>query len=150
MTPTPEEIATLRKSIERARDHVFELARTGCKAWTMCIPAQDDDSDMLLCAALDAADKALDALSLAQQQAREAEWQPISTAPKDGTWLLVRGDSGYINGPCRVHIARYQPDYHPWSPWQTSEACDFIDDGGQPTHWAALAPLPQSEPTEAK
>lgn len=63
------------------------------------------------------------------------QWQPIETAPKDGTWILLRGESGYINRPYRVHVGRWDAKYRPKNPWQTSEATSFEDDGEPPTHW---------------
>lgn len=64
-------------------------------------------------------------------------WQPIETAPKD-RWILLRGESGYVQRPYRVHICRWEGDYRPHDPWQTSEGASFEDDGGPPTHWAEV------------
>jgi len=71
-----------------------------------------------------------------------SEWQPIASAPKDGTWILLRGESGYIGRPYRVHVGRWDSEYRPHSPWQTSETDSFLDDGGPPTHWSELLPDP--------
>ena len=65
-------------------------------------------------------------------------WQPIETAPKDGTWILLRGESGYINRPYRAHVGRWDGVYRPLEPWQTSEADAFEYDGKPPTHWMPL------------
>lgn len=50
-------------------------------------------------------------------------WRPISTAPKDGTWVLLTGgrDGGYDNivGPCVVAF------------WDTSQ----LDDGWAYCYW---------------
>lgn len=42
------------EKIERARDHVCDLA-SGAKRFTMNVPPEDSDSDQLLCGALDSA-----------------------------------------------------------------------------------------------
>jgi hypothetical protein len=65
-------------------------------------------------------------------------WQPIGTAPKDGSWILLRGESGYIDRPYRVHVGRWDAEYRPHNPWHTSESCAFEDDGDPPTHWMPL------------
>jgi hypothetical protein len=71
----------------------------------------------------------------------ESPWKPISTIPedlKDGRWLLLRGESGYINRPYRAHVAHWDAEYRPHNPWQTSEGGAFEDDGGPPTHYMEL------------
>jgi len=72
-------------------------------------------------------------------------WEPITTAPRDGSWILLRGVTGYINRPYRVCVGKWYPDYHAHSPWQESEGRDFTEygDDDQPTHWM---PLPKEEP----
>jgi len=73
-------------------------------------------------------------------------WLPIETAPKDGSWILLRGRTGYIRTPYRVHVGHWDAEYRPKSPWQTSERCSFTDDGDSegPTHWSPLEnPDPQ-------
>ncbi len=67
-------------------------------------------------------------------------WEPIESAPRDGSWILLRGESGYVRRPFRVSVGCWNGEYRPHSPWQTSEACSFTDDGGPPTHWM---PLPE-------
>ena len=69
-------------------------------------------------------------------------WQPIETAPKDGTRVLL-----YLAAPwSRVELARW---YQPWGNWQTDgdEPDPFRDEycgiGSQlPTHWQPLPPPP--------
>lgn len=72
-------------------------------------------------------------------------WRPIETAPKDGSWILLRGESGYVRTPYRVAVGHWAVEYRPLSPWQTSERCSFGDDGAPPTHWM---PLPEEKPDE--
>lgn len=74
----------------------------------------------------------------------ESKWQPIETAPKDGTWVLLRGNSGYIRTPYRVAVGCDDAEYRPLSPWQTSERRSFTDDGGAPTHWMPLPDPPEA------
>lgn len=69
--------------------------------------------------------------------------QPIETAPKDGTWILIAGDSGYSTTPLRFAAARYYPEYRPNNPWQTHSDDAFTDDGGLPTYWCPLPTLPK-------
>lgn len=67
------------------------------------------------------------------------EWRPIATAPKDGNWILLRGESAYINRPYRATVGRWDEVYRPLSPWQSSEGNCFEDEGdGPPTHWMPL------------
>jgi hypothetical protein len=59
-------------------------------------------------------------------------WQPIATAPKDGTWVLLGGcEYGYsLAVACWVH-------WHGRDDW-----CDYVSRGFKPTHWMPLPPPP--------
>jgi hypothetical protein len=57
------------------------------------------------------------------------DWQPIETAPKDGTAVLV-GRAG--------RYPRVTPSI--WS----EEMCKWLNMGDQPTHWLPLPPPPQA------
>lgn len=63
------------------------------------------------------------------------DWQPIETAPKDGTWILIWGD----RWDCE------QPDVGSW------DDDDWRDDEGAvlafATHWMPL-PTPPSQEAE--
>jgi hypothetical protein len=66
------------------------------------------------------------------------KWQPIETAPKDGTFIILGGPSGVQSTPLRAHIARWYPAYRPLNPWQTHDNDAFTDDGEPPTCWLPL------------
>ncbi|NIP54123.1 MAG: hypothetical protein GWN00_01495 [Aliifodinibius sp.] len=68
--------------------------------------------------------------------------QPIETAPKDGTYILVAGDSGYTTTPLRFEACRYDAEYRPKSPWITHSNDCFEDGGNLPKWWM---PLPHAE-----
>ena len=69
-------------------------------------------------------------------------WLPISTAPRDKTYVLVAGDSGYSTTPLRVEVCRYDDDYRPLNPWVNHSDDAFTDGGGEPKWWMPLPPVP--------
>lgn len=70
-------------------------------------------------------------------------WQPIETAPRNGTFILLAGPSGYRTTPLRVEVCSYEPDYRPHNPWQTHSRDAFTDGGEEPTHWMPLPEMPR-------
>ena len=72
---------------------------------------------------------------LAKAEQRVAEWQPIETAPKDGTRILVKGDCTIVAGWQFI----YSADCYGWA---------IVNDAWMPeriaTHWMPL-PTPPSE-----
>lgn len=66
------------------------------------------------------------------------ELQPISTAPKDGTYVILFGPSGYTTTPLRCAVCHYDPEYRPSYPWVTHSDDSFLDGGDPPTHWMPL------------
>lgn len=68
---------------------------------------------------------------------------PIETAPKDGTYIILFGDSGYKTTPLRCEVCRYDAQYRPLSPWVNHSNDSFEDGGGAPKFWTHI-------PTEKK
>ncbi|KFC62763.1 hypothetical protein FF80_03330 [Devosia sp. LC5] len=81
------------------------------------------------------------------------DWQPIETAPKDGTHILVYTDIATVDV---VHIAFWVEDEHDmwrdqgfdskaeligwWSYTRNSVSQDKLDEWRTPTHWAPYNP----------
>jgi len=64
--------------------------------------------------------------------------RPISTAPKDGTYVLVAGGSGYTTTPLRFAACRYDPEYRLIDPWVDHANDRFTDGGEEPKYWMLL------------
>lgn len=71
-----------------------------------------------------------------------SEWQPISTAPKDGTALLLFSRThGIVEGCFEQVDGGGHPENGPPIYWWTSPWVEFIDGSyDAPTHWM---PLPE-------
>ena len=84
-----------------------------------------------------------------------SEWRPIKTAPKDGTWVLLKGGNtkefGYLwekadivlgcqYGDDRPVVAKFMPDYcdgyWTYAYWDSGWRSTY----DKPTHWM---PLPE-------
>lgn len=83
----------------------------------------------------------------------EPEWRPISTAPRDGTEVLVM----YMHVDTQVvHNAFYASEEDGWEPedfgwwsYERSEVSRIKLDGWMiPTHWRPLPPAPDDEETQ--
>lgn len=70
-------------------------------------------------------------------------WQPIETAPKDGTYIILAAPSGYTGTPLRVEVCKYDAEYRPLQPWVNHSNDSFTDGGVEPTHWMPLPPQEQ-------
>lgn len=99
--------------------------------------------------------------ALEQPQADTApvpdQWQPIETAPKDGTEVLLgalgRVTYGYWLMPSDKPRIKYEDGFAPEEVWEEFEPCWMSWDGGfsedsPPTHWQPLPPAP-GEPVPA-
>lgn len=78
------------------------------------------------------------------------EWQPIETAPRDGTTVLVYvpGESLFPTAARYDTPERFEADYgdrdymeEGWR-WSLGYPCDFHEEVLQPTHWMPLPPPP--------
>jgi hypothetical protein len=69
------------------------------------------------------------------------EWQPIETAPKDGTWFLGFRVSPFAE--CQIQVWHWMKDILPeFQGWQNAnDTCDFEEDW--PTHWMPLPEPPK-------
>jgi hypothetical protein len=74
-----------------------------------------------------------------------SEWQPIETAPKDGTPVLIAECSALIDGRPHWYIDTavnfYELDVREKDVWREREGSDVVCDS--PTHWMPL-PAPPS------
>ena len=75
----------------------------------------------------------------------EMKLLPIETAPKDGTYILLFGDSGYITTPLRCSVGHWDYDYRPLDPWRKHDNSSFEDDGEPPIFWMPLPKLLKGE-----
>lgn len=66
------------------------------------------------------------------------EWRPIATAPRDGTYILLAGPSGYTTTPLRVEVCHYNVKYQLKRPWVNHANRSFVDGGKPPTCWMPL------------
>lgn len=64
--------------------------------------------------------------------------QPISTAPRDGTYVLLFGDSGHSTAPFRCEVCRYDAAYRKLQPWLNHWNDSFEDCGAPATHWLPI------------
>lgn len=83
------------------------------------------------------------AKSVVQPTCATGELRPIETAPKDGTYILLFGPSGYVTTPLRCEVCRYDAEFRPLQPWVNHANDSFTDGGGAPTHWLPLPGVPE-------
>lgn len=82
---------------------------------------------------------------LAQLRAERA-WQPIETAPKDGSVVLVF-DASWCGGPPRMTVTRWY-----WERSRSGDDANWVDRGSwsgvtKATHWQALPSAPSAPAT---
>ena len=94
-----------------------------------------------ICAAIDdpACDLTLTAVECIKKLKAENEWQPIETAPKDGTVFL-----GYKRGQFRECYKVPRDDCDMWCFGGTSGADDLFPNI-KPTHWMPLPAAPKEQ-----
>lgn len=87
------------------------------------------------------------------------EWQPIKTAPRDGTHIIGRGPSVYSDGTVTIGEIWWEIDR--WSQWETVDAktkklVDYEKGHWQgvdiiPEYWMPIPPLTAGQrPDEAR
>lgn len=78
-----------------------------------------------------------------QQSSGVAGWQPIETAPRDDTLILVWRSTVYSDDP--FVVVRWENDW-----WQVHDGKnDWNLRGPDPTHWMPLPEAPGTVPTDA-
>lgn len=66
-------------------------------------------------------------------------WQPLETAPKDGTYVILAGPTGLSTTPLRAEICRYDPTF--WQlpcKWVNHQHDGFVKGGSEPTLWMPI------------
>lgn len=71
-----------------------------------------------------------------------SDWQPIETAPKDGTRVLVFCLTGWRSAPHQITVAEYS-NLLGWSLADTGANAEDADLDGPPLYWQ---PLPSPPP----
>lgn len=84
------------------------------------------------------ADELLRTLQQRVAQLQRPVLLPMSSAPRNGTYVVLFADSGYTNVGIRCQVCRYDPTYRPLNPWQTYSNEAFIEGSGQPIGWLPL------------
>lgn len=64
--------------------------------------------------------------------------QPIETCPKDGSYFIAWGPSGYGTTPLRCAVCRHDSKYRPKNPIVDHSNDAFTDSGEPATHWSEL------------
>lgn len=90
----------------------------------------------------------IDRLHSLLKQPRKTELQPIETAPKNGEYIILFGDSGYIGTPLRAEVCRYDAVYRPLQPWVNYGGDSFLDSGSKPLFWTPLPVMTKKQATE--
>ena len=68
-----------------------------------------------------------------------SDWQPIETAPKDGTVILAWRD-GWVKPTLLLWLAHRDLEAPGWCPYERQP---IRPRGSQPTHWMPLPEPPQ-------
>jgi hypothetical protein len=70
------------------------------------------------------------------------DWQPIETAPKDGTAILIWPAQSALTGSTECMIISYVVRWHDWKEsWIEASGEEY--DTFYPTHWMPLPPPPK-------
>lgn len=71
---------------------------------------------------------------------RIIEWQPIETAPKDGTEIIVFMPDAYN----QIEIVAFSSDGASGEAWCSARCVDGLE-AGIPTHWMPLPSPPKAD-----
>jgi hypothetical protein len=137
--PTPE----MLKAVDDEADDKHLARGRAVSAWGLMIDA----------APLTVGDEAKGERFRVQPTA--SEMQPMETAPRDGTHILIKYVvSHYTDGDGRHRFKDYRPVGHKWAefrfvdgefrPWAGTDRVNQIGGGGEPVGWAPL-PLEANE-----
>lgn len=77
---------------------------------------------------------------MSSEKKTPAEWQPIETAPRDGTWVLV-----FHPGHQHGHVCSWDKIRRSW---RLLGGCIFSGAGDEPTHWMPLPGPPPPPKTD--
>jgi hypothetical protein len=137
MTPNPQ-----AEQVVAVTDEMVERARAAYAKVKRFYTADFPEGSIRSVADLDRNDDNAwrEALTAAIAAMKQAGWQPIETAPKDGSYVLLYDDR-YLHSDTSYLIAQWDGDY--WWGHRTKSGKCFI--WREATHWQ---PLPAA-PTEA-
>lgn len=116
-------------------EQVGKLANDEAKRWISSWPNHDG---FLNAYGTAFADGFMRGFRVRDDMSKTAGWQPLETAPRDGTYILLAGPSGYMGTPLRVEVCRHDAGYHPLQPWVNYANNSFMDGGEAPTCWMPL------------
>jgi hypothetical protein len=68
---------------------------------------------------------------------------PMKTAPRDGSYVMLFIKSGYSGTPLRVEVAQYTPRYRPKQPWVNHAGDSIYDAGGNANDVVGWLPVPE-------
>lgn len=68
----------------------------------------------------------------------DLDWHLIDEDTPKGTYLLLRGPSGYTGTQHRYIVARHAAEFRPRQPWVDYAGDSVLDGGDMPTEWCAL------------
>lgn len=72
------------------------------------------------------------------------EWQPIETAPMDGTYILIyQHNKMYADYEHTIYVAKYRTDYLNNPEWVEAMGEEYIC--FDPTHWMPLPKPPEGK-----
>ena len=120
----------MTNEIEQARDAVNQYFEAASGFECKQCPKPSDEM-------LSAAIRSFDHICNFLDREIEGGWQPIETAPKDGTWIMVYWPT--------MGIGQY-PFVVFWDEgWQPARYSDRDYGEAFPTHWMPLPPAPKKE-----